>query len=339
MGTADELRERLAAFVSERSGRPVKIEGLSRMSGGASRETWSFAASDGANTRRLVLRRDPSGTPAQSDRGNEVELLRRAAEAGVPVPAVVWTADAEELGSPGFVMDHISGETIARRILREDTYAHARDVMAAQCGEILARIHAMSPEGLAGLSMPERKPTEAVLDQYTQLLDSLGEPHPAFELALRWLSQRQPVSERVTVVHGDFRNGNLIVGEDGVRAVLDWEIVHLGDPWEDLAWLCMRSWRFGGPGEVGGFGDRKDLYEAYERASGMNVDADAVHWWEIMSNVKWGVMTIMQAFTHLWGQRHSMEHAAIGRRTVETEYDVLNLIRQTHPGGSGGRGA
>ena len=239
----------------------------------------------------------------------------------------MWTDDEGELGSPGFVMDHVEGETIARRILREDDYADARRVMAAQCGEILARIHAITASDLPGLTYPDRTATDMVLEQYTQLLDSFGEPHPAFELALRWLGERRPPSERVTLVHGDFRNGNLIVGPDGVRAVLDWELVHLGDPWEDLAWVCMRSWRFGGPGEVGGFGDREDLYVAYERASGLPVDRDAVTWWEIMSSVKWGIMTIGQAFTHLLGHVPSLELAAIGRRTVENEYDVLQLIK------------
>jgi aminoglycoside phosphotransferase (APT) family kinase protein len=128
-------------------------------------------------------------------------------------------------------------------------------------------------------------------------------------------------------VHGDFRNGNFIVGPEGVRAVLDWELVHIGDPWEDLAWVCTRSWRFGGAGEVGGVGSREDLYAAYERTSGMEVDRDAVHWWEVMSSVKWGVMTIGQAFTHLMGAVPSLELAAIGRRTVETEYDVLEMIK------------
>jgi aminoglycoside phosphotransferase (APT) family kinase protein len=108
--------------------------------------------------------------------------------------------------------------------------------------------------------------------------------------------------------------------------VLDWELVHIGDPWEDLAWVCTRSWRFGGAGEVGGVGDREDLYDAYERTSGIAVDRAAVHWWEVMSNVKWGVMTIAQAFTHLMGHVRSLELAAIGRRTVETEYDVLEML-------------
>jgi aminoglycoside phosphotransferase (APT) family kinase protein len=273
------------------------------------------------------LRRDPPGAPSRSDRRFEVDLLERAAKAEVPVPTVLWTAEADELGSPGFVMEHVEGETIARKILRDDEYAAARDVMAAQCGEIAARIHAIGSDGLKGLDTPTIPATQAVMEQYLALLDSLGEPHPVFELALRWLQKHVPASDRVTLVHGDFRNGNFIVGPSGIRAVLDWELAHLGDPWEDLAWVCMRSWRFGGPGEVGGFGKRTDLYEAYERTSQIPVDRDAVTWWEVMSNVKWGVMTIAQAFTHLWGHVRSLELAAIGRRTAETEYDVLRLIK------------
>jgi aminoglycoside phosphotransferase (APT) family kinase protein len=319
----DDLRDRLEAFASAELGRPVQITSLERMSGGASRETWSFALRDGEGERRLVLRRDPPGAPARSNRRNEVDLLRASAAAGVPVPTVVWAPDDDALG---FVMEHVDGETIARKILRDDAYAGARPKMAAQCGEILARIHATPTDALGFLDRPSASPADAIMDQYTTVLDSIGEPHPALELALRWLRRNPPASQRVTLVHGDFRNGNLIVGPDGIRAVIDWEITHIGDPWEDLAWLCMRSWRFGAAGEVGGFGDRADLYAAYEKASGVAVDEDAVRWWEVMANVKWGAATMMQAFTHLWGHVSSLELAAIGRRTVETEYDVLSLV-------------
>lgn len=255
-------------------------------------------------------------------------MLERAAKAGVPVPTVVWDSPGHELGSPGFIMEHVEGETIARRILRDDEYAAAHPVMASQCGEIAAKIHSIPWQGLEGMDPPDGNPAQAVLDQYSTLLESMGEPHPVFELAMRWLSKRMPGSDRMTLVHGDFRNGNFIVGQDGIRAVLDWELAHVGDPWEDLAWVCMRSWRFGAPGEVGGFGEREDLYNTYEKTSGLRVDRDAVKWWEVMSNVKWGVMTIGQAFTHLWGHVRSLELAAIGRRTVETEYDVLRLIKE-----------
>jgi aminoglycoside phosphotransferase (APT) family kinase protein len=328
MAKADELREQLISFCSSRQGTDVEVRDLARLSGGASRETWSFTMSDGAQTRKLVLRRDPLGAPPRGDRRDEVGLLELAAKAGVPVPTVLWNSQGHELGSPGFIMEHVEGETIARRILRDDEYAKARPVMAAQCGEIAAKIHSIPTQELDGMDPPDTSPAQAVLDQYSTLLESMGEPHPVFELALRWLSKRMPPSDRITLVHGDFRNGNFIVGSDGIRAVLDWELAHLGDPWEDLAWVCMRSWRFGAPGEVGGFGEREDFYIAYEKTSGLPVDRNAVTWWEVMSNVKWGVMTIGQAFTHLWGHVRSLELAAIGRRTVETEYDVLRLIKE-----------
>ena len=311
-----ELRERLEAFLGK------DVSDLVRVPGGASRETWTFTAGE-----RLVLRRDPPGAPSRSERRFEFDLLRRVFAAGVPVPEVLSYGDADDLGAPGFVMRFVDGETIARRILRDEEYAHARSVLASQCGEVLARIHAVDVSGLDGFEPGSGNPGAEVLTRFRDLYDSFGEPHPAFELGFRWLSQRVPEPSRVTMVHGDFRHGNLIIGPDGLRAVIDWELPHLGDPWEDLAWLCMRSWRFGGPGEVGGFGDRADLYEAYERTSAVAVDADAVHWWEILSNVKWGVMTMMQAFTHLWGHVRSVELAAIGRRTCETEYDLLRLLK------------
>jgi aminoglycoside phosphotransferase (APT) family kinase protein len=310
MTRADELKGRLEAVCSAR------ITDLHRFSGGASRETWSLTLDDG---RRLVARLDPAGAPAKTDRGSEVVLLGRARTAGVPVPEVLYELD------DGFVMEHIDGETIARKILRDDAFATARERFASQSGEIAAKIHSIGTDA-AGLEAPDHKPTDLVLDQYESLLDTFAEPHPAFELALRWLRTRIPASERLTVVHGDFRNGNFIVGPDGIRAVLDWELAHIGDPWEDLAWVCTRSWRFGGAGEVGGVGDREDLYDAYERTCKIAVDRAAVHWWEVMSNVKWGVMTIAQAFTHLLGHVRSLELAAIGRRTVETEYDLLEML-------------
>jgi aminoglycoside phosphotransferase (APT) family kinase protein len=148
------------------------------------------------------------------------------------------------------------------------------------------------------------------------------------ELALRWLDQHPPPETRKTVVHGDFRNGNLVISPDGVQAALDWELVHLGEPMEDLGWLCTRAWRFGGPGPVGGFGEYDDLFAAYEKSSGVAVDPAVVKWWELLGTVKWGVICIVQANRHLVGGQRSVELAAIGRRLAEQEYDCLNLLEE-----------
>jgi aminoglycoside phosphotransferase (APT) family kinase protein len=215
----------------------------------------------------------------------------------------------------------VAGETIPRRILRDDAYAAARPRLAAQCGEALAAIHRMPLTAVtpgAGDGDP--------LTRWRDVLDATGEPHPVFELAFRRLAAERPAARRRTVVHGDFRNGNLIVGPEGVRAVLDWELAHAGDPVEDLGWLCVKAWRFGSPLPAGGFGTYDDLLDAYEKASGHPVDRDALRWWETFGVLKWGVICVMQTMRHLRGGAASVELAAIGRRVCENEWDLLELL-------------
>jgi aminoglycoside phosphotransferase (APT) family kinase protein len=283
------------------------------LSGGASRETWSFTA-DG---RALILRRDPPGA-ASGGLAREAGLLRGAAAAGVPVPDVVNSGDGSDgVGAPYIIMNHVDGETIARRILRDDEFAQARPLMARQCGEILAAIHRIPVD--AALALPDDDP----LDKYAAVYTGFGQPHPTFDLALKWLRDRRPETTRRTVVHGDFRNGNLIVGPEGVRSVLDWELAHIGDPIEDLGWLCANAWRFGGDLPVGGFGTYDDLVAGYEAASGVVIDRATLNWWEAAANLSWGVICIAQAATHRSGAVRSVELAAIGRRVCETEWDLL----------------
>jgi len=251
----------------------------------------------------------------------EARVLTAARAAGVPVPAVVASGDARAgLGSAFVVVDFIDGETIPRRILREERLSAARATMAAQCGEILAAVHRIPPDDVPGLRCEDQ------LAQTRTLLDELGQPHPAFELALRWLADNQPPPEPPVVVHGDFRNGNLIVGPEGIRAVLDWELAHLGDPLEDLGWLCVKSWRFGSPLPVGGFGRLEDLVGAYRHASGSEVDSAALFWWQVLGTLRWGAICIVQAMTHTSGAVRSVELAAIGRRVAETEWDLLEML-------------
>ncbi len=119
-----------------------------------------------------------------------------------------------------------------------------------------------------------------------------------------------------------------MIGPDGIRAVLDWELVHAGDPMSDLGYLCVRAWRFGGPHPVGGFGSYDDLLAGYERVSGVRPDLDTVRWWELFGTVWWGVTCMVQASRHLDGETRSVELAAIGRRTAEQEYDTLRLIEE-----------
>ena len=172
---------------------------------------------------------------------------------------------------------------------------------------------------------PHLRASDSV-EQLRSLMDVLGQPHPAFELGLRWLDEHRPPPVEPRVVHGDFRLGNLMVGPDGLAAVLDWELAHLGDPMEDLGWLCVRAWRFGSPAPVAGVGDYDQLYAAYAAGAGVAVDPEVVRWWEALGTLRWGVICILQASSHLSGASRSVELAAIGRRVCENEYDLLSVI-------------
>ncbi len=277
-----------------------EIRNLRRLTGGASRETWAFEEGD----RPLIFRRG-AGV------GREAGAIRAAAAAGVPEPEVI------AFGEDWAVMERVEGETIARRILRDERFAAVRPKLAEQCGEILARIHTIPADAVPGLESYD------VLADLEGIVHAFEDPSAALELGLRWLSRHRPAAGREVVLHGDFRNGNLVVGEDGIRAVLDWELVHRGDPMQDLGYLCVRAWRFGGPEPVGGFGSYEDLFAGYERVSGASVDREAVRWWEMFGTVWWGGACMLQAWRHLSGGERSVELAAIGRRVWEQEYDVL----------------
>ena len=326
MADTDDIAEQLAVFLERTLDREgLEVRALRRLSGGASRETWSFELLDALHggVEAMVLQRvrPGAGLGASFSLEGEAGLLRAAGAAGVPVAGVIAASDdVSVIGAPFLVLGWADGETIARRILRDDQFAAARGRLVKQCAEALAAIHAVSPAEAGYLRHHEP------VAQLRDLLDVLGQPHPAFELGLRWLEAHRPAEVEPSVVHGDFRLGNLMVDEQGLRAVLDWELAHLGDPMEDLGWLCVRAWRFGSDQPVAGIGGYDELFAAYETASGLVVDPEMVRWWELLGTLRWGVICVMQASSHLTGASRSVELAAIGRRVCENEYDVLGLI-------------
>ena len=255
----------------------------------------------------------------------ELALHRALHEAGTLVPRPLGAPPAK-LGLRGcYLMERVDGESRPRAIARKPELADVRSRLASDAGRALAKIHSVDTANVP------RLPQSGVDEQLTlvrRFLDRGPAPRPALELGLRWCRERRPDSSGdPRLVHGDFRNGNLIVGEDGLRAVVDWEYAHLGEPLEDLGFLCMRPWRFGNDdAEVGGFGSRTDLYRAYEQAGGGPVDPDVVHFWEVLGTLKWGALCVLRGMEHVSGGKRSVELAAIGRRVAETEYDLLELL-------------
>jgi aminoglycoside phosphotransferase (APT) family kinase protein len=316
----DQLGTALSAALTELWRQPVRITDLHQLAGGASREIWSVCADTADQQRRLVLRRDPPSAPRNRSMTQEAAVLAAAARAGVPVPTLHGQGDGSDgVGSPYLLMDHVDGETIPRRLLREPRLANARAGLAAELGRVLARIHTIPLAELPRLEGGDP------LQQLRATHDAFDEPRPALEVVLRWLAEHRPPLRVPGLVHGDFRNGNLMLGPDGLRAVLDWELAHLGDPMEDIAWLCTRAWRFGGPGEVGGFASRADFLTAYG-----DVDPARVHFWAVLAALKWGVICQLQSFAHRRGGPPSVERAAIGRRVTEAELDLLLVLEERH---------
>ena len=288
--------------------------GARRLSSGASRETWRCAARDGGDVIVQLQRRTAPGGG-----GDEAVLLRAAADAGVPVPAVLADGRDDPVLGTYLATAMVEGTEDARAILSGDNVPPA-GALLDDLARALAAIHEIDP-GRTGLHRIDQVPL------LRGLHDHLGQPHPVFELAFRRLAATAPPPGEATVVHGDFRMGNLLVGPDGLTAALDWELAHIGDPVSDLGWLCVRAWRFDRPDRpAAGLGTRAALLDAYARAGGRSVDADTLAWWELLATLRWGIITVQQAFTHLSGATPSLEHAVIGRRTAEVEWDLLELM-------------
>ena len=336
-GLASVLTSRLQALW----GTAVEVTGVRPLPGGASRESWdvqartaSDAQADDAQAddtqashtqRRLILLRDASGR-ARPDRNVAVEAaaMIAARAAGVPV-AELYDYGQGALGQAYLLMERLDGETIPRRLLRDDAYAAARAGLAHRLGEVLARIHRVDPDSIPGL------PHLDALGQVTELYEAFAEPRPALEIGLRWLAEHRPAPVADALVHGDFRIGNLMVGQDGLRGVLDWELAHRGDPRQDLGWLCTKAWRFGSASPVGGFGTRADLMSGYAAGGGLPPDEETQRWWELYGTVYWALLCRRQAERYLAEAEPSIELAVLGRRVCEQEYDILLALGYAAP--------
>jgi aminoglycoside phosphotransferase (APT) family kinase protein len=330
MDEASRLAELLASRLRTVWGAAVEITAVQPLAGGASRESWGVRArmADGAE-RRLVLLRDAKGDGEPARRGDvalQAAAMTAARTAGVPVPRV-YDHGEEALGPgrPYLLTERLDGETIPRRLLRDDAYAAVRPRLARRLGEVLARIHRVDPDSVPAL------PRVDALGQLTGLYQDFGEPRPALEIGLRWLSEHRPPPSPDALVHGDFRTGNLIVGEDGLRGVLDWELAHRGDPMQDLGWLCTKAWRFGSAAPAGGFGTRADLMSGYADGGGTPPDEATQRWWELYGTVRWALLCRRQAERYLTGGEASIELAVLGRRVCEQEFDVLLALGYAAP--------
>ncbi len=300
---------------------PVRVE---RLSSGASRRTWTVSIPGRSPGLILQVARD-GATPMKW----QARVMTAAARAGVRVPEVLSAGpDPGGLGGDHLLTVAVEGESIPRRILRDPDLAGARAGLTAELGEALARIHAADPG--EGPDADSDRPDELAV--YTSALSGLAASYPGLELAAVWLARTRPDPMAPTLVHGDFRMGNLLVTPEGLTAVLDWELAHRGDPREDLGWICVRAWRFGGGSPVAGVGSRAELLSAYRAAGGADLVESDLDWWEALGTFRWGVICAAQGARHLSGSERSHELAAVGRRVCENEWDLLEMMAPATPG-------
>ncbi len=313
--------------VIRRFGSSAKIDNISVATLGGSSRTVIFDLIESGKTRRLVSRQETYTGEEDMflSTSGQFRIMEVVFKHGFPVPEPVFEYDPADEAGHGFVSGFVSGETMPKKIINAPNFADLRTRLAARCGELLAQLHTIDPGEFGFLS--ERPDSVDMVDAFRDRYDFYAEAHPALELGFRWLERNRISVPKKTFLHGDFRCGNIMVAPDDIHAVLDWECSHLGAPMEDLGWLCTRSWRFDRPDlPVGGFGERKDLYQAYEAAGGGRVDPDEVRFWEIFGLVRWAIYNIMQAYGHVTGFRRSMAFAACGRNTSLVEYDLLMTL-------------
>jgi aminoglycoside phosphotransferase (APT) family kinase protein len=318
----------LRQAVKRRFGAAADIEAVEFTSLGGSNRTVLFDLVEGAARRRLVFRQEtviPETSPFL-DPSRQFRVLELLYPEGLPVPEPIFQFDADDSLARAYVVAFVDGESLPRRLLDSPQFERARARFCAQAGEFLGRLHALDPAPAAFLEdVPDSiDPIAATMTR----IERWGMSLPVLELAVRWLQRNRPPTAPRRLLHGDFRTGNMLMDEEGIRAVLDYECAHIGAPMEDLGWLCLRSFRFGLVDKpVGGFGPREPFYAAYAAASGRTVDADEVRWWEIFGFIRWAHYNVMQVWGHQSGERRSTAFAACGRNIALIEYELLMTLK------------
>lgn len=327
-----EFDERVGSVLADSIDGFEELTKVERLSGGASQETYRIVTQTNGRERLFAMRRAPGGehvepTPGHPGLATEALLMQCARQADVPEPEVFHVlSPADGLGD-GFVMEWLDGIALGAKVVRDPQLDSIRPKLAYHCGEILAKIHAID---LVSTGLNEKLDVlspAAYVEQTWQRYRDFDTAQPMIDYAGRWLLDHLPKDHQAALVHNDFRNGNVMFSPDGVVAVLDWEVAHIGDPMRDLGWICTNSWRFGRTDlPVGGFGHYEDLFAGYESVSGEAVDPERVKFWEVFGSFWWAIGCLGMAEHFRTGPDKTVERPAIGRRSSECQVDCVNLL-------------
>ncbi len=325
-----EIAGKLADFIkTQEKADSVEVRDMERVTTGASRETWFFNAEivkEGKTASHpMVLRKDPQMGMSYSTRTEEFKVIQAAYEQGIPVPRPSYYSE-DYLDRPFLIMERVFGDTYPKRLLNDEKYAGTRDQWAASLGDILARIHRIPlTEDLGFL---KKASASELIERHENVCRAMQlNESPVLEFTFRWLKRNIPRDHPFCFIHADFRMGNIMFDENGVKSIMDWELAQVGDPMYDIGVICTKSWRFDKPrNRVGGMGKEEDFFEAYQKAGGFPIDRERIRYWEVLSNVFWATVTIGQCRFFVDEPRGNLEYAKLGRRTSECEAELLALL-------------
>jgi aminoglycoside phosphotransferase (APT) family kinase protein len=334
---AERIAEYLRAKLPQAEG--VEVSNVARIPGGASRETWSFDATwrEGGTdvARGFVLRRDPDASLLETERDAEFQVMDAVWSRGVPVPRMYWLEPGGDwLERPFFVMERLDGcEASAQQLITNPRFLKVQPQIVRSFVDVLARIHALDWRelGLDSLPVPADAGACATMEiaRWEEIVERQSlEPQPVLSAAFRWLRHHlPPPAQRIVLVHADYRTGNFLADESGeIKAFLDWEMAHIGDPMEDIGWACIRPWRWAGDERIGGLMERQEFYRMYEEATGLTVDAAAVRFWEVLGNVKLAAIFLTGGRSFCDGRTASPMMALLGRSVGRLELEIMDLM-------------
>ncbi len=292
------LEDRLAALLTRLDGTPTSVDSLTRFHGGAARETWRLRATTATSERWLVMRRDPASSLIDTSRAAEFHVLGRAHAAGLPVPKPLHLdPDGSDLGAPGFLMTEIAGGRAASPI-EPDPYGEAAAETGIALFTALGRLHSVAPDAADRVALPMQDAAARLAHWKAEIAAHPLRPEPIAEAACRWLEARIPEpSGPPALVHGDFRSGNFLVDDQNrLLAILDWEMAHVGDPMEDLAWAMDPLWGHSIPDRVAGTCTPAQAIAAWEAASGRRFVPQSWNWWRLFSGFQGLAIWITSSF-------------------------------------------
>ena len=325
------FNEKLERIVVERIPDCMGLVSADRLSGGASQETYRLVIKTSSGDQMLAMRRTPGGefierVPQHPGLDVEALLMQSAKAAGVPEPEVYYVLNRDDELGDGFIMEWLEGEALGARIVRSPEFEEIRPTLAYECGRILAQIHGIDLDQTGLREKLWEIPPADFVEQTWERYRLLETPQPMIDYTGRWLTEHLPEDHETALVHNDFRNGNFMLSAQGVVAVLDWEVAHIGDPMRDLGWICTNSWRFGSELPVGGFGVREDLFRGYSDQSGREVNPEHVRFWEVFGSFWWSSGCLGMGEHYRTGPDPTVERPAIGRRSSECQVDCVNLL-------------